>query len=75
MHTGLFHHVRDRPELLSKVLVVPGDMILPGLGIDPATLERLQTEVTVVIHNAARCATVAHADVDITYSSIVLPWT
>ncbi|XP_017054595.1 fatty acyl-CoA reductase wat [Drosophila ficusphila] len=44
--------VAEKPQELDKVVAVPGDVSLPGLGIDPAQVERLRG-VSLVYHCAA----------------------
>lgn len=39
--------------LLEKIVVVPGDVTEPNLGLSSADLSRLQSEVAVVFHSAA----------------------
>lgn len=39
--------------LLNKVVVIPGDIVLPGLGISNANIELLSQEVSIVFHSAA----------------------
>jgi hypothetical protein len=49
----MFHLVRDKPALLSKVTAVAGDLGQPGLGLSPADLRKLADGVDVLIHSAA----------------------
>ncbi|KAI8034311.1 hypothetical protein M5D96_012977 [Drosophila gunungcola] len=44
--------VAEKPQELDKVVAVPGDVSLPGLGIDPAMRERMRG-VSLVYHCAA----------------------
>lgn len=39
--------------LLDKVIVIPGDIVLPGLGISDTNIELLNQEVSIVFHSAA----------------------
>lgn len=39
--------------LLNKVVVIPGDIVLPGLGISNDNIELLSQEVSIVFHSAA----------------------
>ncbi|XP_043657849.1 fatty acyl-CoA reductase wat [Drosophila teissieri] len=42
----------ERPQELDKIVAVPGDVSLPGLGIDPAMMQRMRG-VSLVYHCAA----------------------
>ncbi|GBF91108.1 hypothetical protein Rsub_04777 [Raphidocelis subcapitata] len=53
LHSGLFHLVRDSPELLAKVTVIEGDMTLEGLGLSPADADAVASETHVVVHAAS----------------------
>ncbi|MFN7962009.1 MAG: SDR family oxidoreductase [Thermoanaerobaculia bacterium] len=46
----------DTPELRAKFRFIAGDIELPGMGIEPDELERLQESLTHVIHCAASVA-------------------
>lgn len=39
--------------LLDKVIVIPGDIVLPGLGISDSYIELISQEVSIVFHSAA----------------------
>ncbi|MER7133789.1 amino acid adenylation domain-containing protein [Streptosporangium saharense] len=41
-------------DLGTRVTAVPGDLALPGLGLDPAELDRLAGRTDVILHAAAR---------------------
>ncbi|KAI8472007.1 MAG: male sterility protein-domain-containing protein [Monoraphidium minutum] len=53
LHSGLFHSVRDSPELLAKVTVMEGDMTMDDLGLGPADQATLAADVHFVIHAAS----------------------
>ena len=53
LQSALFHLVRDKRELTSKVTAIEGDILAPGLGLSPADAARLQAEVKFVLHAAA----------------------
>ena len=38
-----------------QVVVVEGDIAMPGLGLSAADSARLRAEVNIILHNAARC--------------------
>lgn len=49
----VFHVLaREKPEALDKLVAVPGDVSLPGMGIEPAIIERMR-DVSLVYHCAA----------------------
>jgi nucleoside-diphosphate-sugar epimerase len=49
----LFHLVRQRPDLVAKVVAISGDISVPGLGLSPEDLATLEREVNFIIHSAA----------------------
>ncbi|KIZ01368.1 Fatty acyl-CoA reductase 1 [Monoraphidium neglectum] len=49
----IFHMVRDKPELLSKVVALPGDLGRPRLGLSTSEVDALASEVDIIIHAAA----------------------
>ncbi|KAI8468986.1 MAG: male sterility protein-domain-containing protein [Monoraphidium minutum] len=49
----MFHLVRDRPDLVSKVTAVAGDLSEPGLGLSAPDAEALAGCVDILIHSAA----------------------
>ncbi|KAK3907438.1 Putative fatty acyl-CoA reductase [Frankliniella fusca] len=54
LHTPIFDEIRrSRPDALRKVVVIPGDLTLPDLGISASDRELLAEEVSVVFHSAA----------------------
>lgn len=55
---GLFHMLHKQvadggANVFEKVHAVEGDLAMPGLGLSAADTQRLQAEVTHVIHSAA----------------------
>jgi len=44
---------QDKPEIFDKVLVVAGDITLPGFGISPADMETICSEVSIIFNSAA----------------------
>jgi NAD(P)-dependent dehydrogenase (short-subunit alcohol dehydrogenase family) len=50
---AMFHLVREKPALLSKVTAVAGDLGQPGLGLSPEDLRALAGSVDILIHSAA----------------------
>jgi hypothetical protein len=48
-----FHMIRDKPELLCKVVAVGGDLSEDGLGLSAADREALAANVDILIHSAA----------------------
>lgn len=54
IRSKIFDRVREmNANLLNKVVVIPGDIVLPGLGISNANIELLSQEVSIVFHSAA----------------------
>ena len=50
----LFKDLRaNKPAQLSKLVIAPGDLLLPGLGLDPAMAEEIRANASVVLHCAA----------------------
>jgi fatty acyl-CoA reductase len=49
----IFHLVRDKPQLLKKVVAVNGDLSEPGLGLSAADASTLAGTVDILIHSAA----------------------
>ena len=47
-------------DVRNKIVVVPGDMDAPGLGLSDADRQRLQAEVDFVIHSAASISFFEH---------------
>ena len=47
-------------DVRNKLVVVPGDMHAPGLGLSEADWQRLQAEVNYVIHSAASISFFEH---------------
>lgn len=45
--------IKQKPSILEKLVIVPGDLILPGLGLAPGDMEIIRREVSVVMHCAA----------------------
>lgn len=50
---SLFHMVRDRSDIMSKVVAVNGDILMPGLGLSEEDSAELQARVDTIIHCAA----------------------
>jgi amino acid adenylation domain-containing protein/thioester reductase-like protein len=42
---------QDRPDYARRIVPVPGDLALSGLGLDEATYAKLATEVDLILHN------------------------
>jgi hypothetical protein len=53
LRSGLFHHIRDRPELVAKVVVVAGDISKPGLGLGHEDRDAVTSQAHFVLHSAA----------------------
>lgn len=53
LQSGLFHLVRDRPDLLAKVELLEGNMASDDLGLAPGDVAKLVGAVNFVIHSAA----------------------
>lgn len=53
LQKNIFHKVRDQSALVSKVAAIAGDITLPGLGLDPAAAQQLQSEISIILHTAA----------------------
>lgn len=70
LKSGLFHLVRDKPELLSKVEVVEGDISLPRVGIPDEDYNRVASTTTVIIHSAARIALEDHIQTTLKFNYI-----
>lgn len=45
--------IKQKHSVLEKLVVVPGDLILPGLGLSPGDMENIRRDVSVVLHCAA----------------------
>ena len=43
----------NKPALLNKIVIAPGDLMLPGLGLDAAMADEIRAAVSVVLHCAA----------------------
>ena len=43
----------NHPAQLSKIAIAPGDLMLPGLGLDPAMADEIRASASVVLHCAA----------------------
>lgn len=54
--TGLFHHLWERKDLLQKIHVMEGDILLEDLGLHPLDKEELLDKTHFVIHSAAAVA-------------------
>lgn len=44
---------QEKPKFRHKIVGIPGDCVLPGLGIDPSTRKTLTENVNIVFHVAA----------------------
>ncbi|OTF78497.1 hypothetical protein BLA29_013996, partial [Euroglyphus maynei] len=54
IRSKIFDRVREmNASLLDKVIVIPGDIVLPGLGISDSYIELISQEVSIVFHSAA----------------------
>ncbi|XP_064480331.1 fatty acyl-CoA reductase 1-like [Ornithodoros turicata] len=54
LNERLFEKLRaDKPDAFKKIVVVPGDMVQPQMGMSNIDRERIINEVSVVIHGAA----------------------
>jgi fatty acyl-CoA reductase len=53
LQAPIFHLIRDKPELLTKVTAVAGDLSQEGLGLSAADMQTLAARVEILIHSAA----------------------
>ncbi|XP_022240976.1 putative fatty acyl-CoA reductase CG5065 isoform X2 [Limulus polyphemus] len=54
LNAEIFRNIRKKqPHLLSKLVPVHGDIILPGFGLRPSDMTLIANEVSVVFHSAA----------------------
>lgn len=56
MREGLFHNLWEQKDLLQKIRVVEGDILLEDLGLHVLDKEELLNKTHVVIHSAAAVA-------------------
>lgn len=45
--------LKNNPKIVEKIVIVPGDLVLPGLGLSDEHLEQIRNQVSVVMHCAA----------------------
>ncbi|KIY94228.1 Fatty acyl-CoA reductase 1 [Monoraphidium neglectum] len=61
LHSGLFHQIRDKGDLVSKVVLMEGDLTQENMGLSPDDAATLTSDVQHVVH----CASIIEAEADV----------